>query len=258
MSSLGELPNQALANSELAKNLRGMFSIGINRVQRGMEQVSEFGPRRSFWTKDESSDQVRETSLAVSAFDPISPSAPDFAFDGLTLPRDYITMLLGGGNNLWSNVDLAAAFGSCVLGKPVIAHIVVDDRPVTPLPERQRLNQTVAAMLRPGLNAVVEREGGTAYNALHSDSALSFLRSAGVRIYAKTGTLKAGDDEIATSRIVLALVRWKNEANGEIEAGLVFSLVAEEARGGTATNWLRDFIVANEREISRLLHLGTS
>jgi cell division protein FtsI/penicillin-binding protein 2/cell division protein FtsW (lipid II flippase) len=258
MSSLGEQPNQALANSELAKNLRGMFSIGINRVQRGMEQVSEFGPRRSFWTKDESSDLVRDTSLAVSAFDSISPYAPDFAFDSLTLPRDYITMLLGGGNNLWSNVDLAAAFGSCVTGKPVIAHIVVDDRPITTLPERQRLNQTVAAMLRPGLNAVVEREGGTAYNALHSDSALSFLRSNGVKIYAKTGTLKANENAVATSRIVLALVRWKNEAAGEVQAGLVFSLVAEEARGGTATNWLREFILANEREITRLLDLGDS
>ena len=258
MSSLGEVPNQSLANSELAKNLRGMFSISMNRVQRGMEQVSEFGPRRSFWTKDESSDLVRDTSLGVSAFDSISPYAPDFAFDRLTLPRDYITMLLGGGNNLWSNVDLAAAFGSCVLGKPVIAHIVEDDRPVTPLPERQRLNQAVAALLRPGLSAVAESEGGTAYNGLHSGNALSSLRSAGVRIYAKTGTLRAGEDEIATSRIVLALVRWKNESAGEIEAGMVFSLVAEEARGGTATDWLRDFIVANEAEISRLLRIGTS
>ena len=139
----------------------------------------------------------------------------------------------------------------------VIAHIVADSRPVIPLPERQRLNQTVAALLRPGLNAVVESEGGTAYNSFHSNDALSFLRSARVKVYAQDWTLKAGDNEIATSRIVLAIVRRKNEAAGEIEAGLVFSLVAEEAQVGTATTWLRDFMLANEQKILRLLHVGT-
>jgi hypothetical protein len=79
-----------------------------------------------------------------------------------------------------------------------------------------------------------------------------------VKIYAKTGTLRASEDEKATSRIVLALVRWKNEAAGEIESGLVFALVAEEAGGGTATDWLRDFLTTHETAILRLLHVGTS
>jgi cell division protein FtsW (lipid II flippase)/cell division protein FtsI/penicillin-binding protein 2 len=255
MGNLGEVPNNALANSELANNLRGMFSIGINRVQRQTKQVGEFGPRRSYWTGNEADDVMGTAVIESSVFDAISPQAPDFAFDNLTRPREYISMLFGGGNNLWSNVDLAAAFGSCLLGRPVIAHIV--DTPVKPLKERERLDPAIARKLRPGLNAVGDSQGGTAYNALHSGNALWAIRNAGIRIYAKTGTLKAGEDEIATSRIVLALVKWKNESSGEIEAGLVFSLVAEEARTGTAAYWINDFITQHQSEILRLLHVGT-
>jgi cell division protein FtsW (lipid II flippase)/cell division protein FtsI/penicillin-binding protein 2 len=256
MSPLGEIPNNALANSELANNLRGMFSISINRIQRQTGQISEFGPRRSFWTNNESDDLMSNSLISWSVFDPISPQAPDFAFDRLTRPRDYISMLFGGGNNLWSNVDLAAAFGTCLVGHPVIAHIVANEKPVTPLPGRERLDPKIAQKLRPGLTGVVDGYGGTAYNALHFGSALSSLRSAGVRVYAKTGTLKASDDDIATSRIVLALVKWKDERKGEVEAGLVFSLVAEEARSGTAAIWIRDFLVDHQAEVARLLRVG--
>jgi hypothetical protein len=192
-----------------------------------------------------------------SIFDSISPQAPDFAFDNLTSPRDYVSMLLGGSNNLWSNVDVAAAFGSCLLGRPIVAHIVANDVPIKPFSERQRLDPVIASQLRPGLNAVAESAGGTAYRALHVGDALSFLTNGGIKMYAKTGTLKANEDEIATSRILLALVKWKDEAKGEIEAGLVFSLVAEEARSGTTTHWIRDFIMQHQSEISRLLHIGT-
>jgi len=255
MGPLGEVPNNALANSELANNLRGMFSIGINRVQRQAKQVSEFGPRRSYWTGNEADDVMSSAVLDSSLFDIISPQAPDFAFDNLTRPRDYISMLFGGGNNLWSNVDLAAAFGSCLLGHPVIAHI--EDTPVKPLQGRERLDPAIARKLRPGLNAVVDSPGGTAYNALHAGNALWAIRNAGIKIYAKTGTLRASDDEIATSRIVLALVKWKNESSGEVDAGLVFSLVAEEARTGTAAYWIQDFIMQHQNEILRLMHAGT-
>jgi hypothetical protein len=257
MSTLGNAPNNGLVNSELAKNLRGMFSIGITRVQRPSGQFSEFGPRRSFWTKNEADDFMGTSPFDSSIFDSISPQAPDFAFDNLTSPRDYVSMLLGGSNNLWSNVDVAAAFGSCLLGRPIVAHIVANDVPIKPFSERQRLDPVIASQLRPGLNAVAESAGGTAYRALHVGDALSFLTNGGIKMYAKTGTLKANEDEIATSRILLALVKWKDEAKGEIEAGLVFSLVAEEARSGTTTHWIRDFIMQHQSEISRLLHIGT-
>jgi hypothetical protein len=235
-----------------------MFSIGVKRVERDRKEFAQFGPRRSFWTKDENDDLLVNAPRVTTLFDEISPQAPDFAFDKLTRPRDYITMLLGGGNNSWANVDVAAAFGACLLGRPLIAHIVANKLPLKPLEGRKLLDPAIASKLRPGLLAVVDTDGGTAYRAMNTSNALSYLRNAGVKIYAKTGTLKAGEQEIETSRIVLALVRWKNEAAGEVEAGLVFSLVAEEGRTGTATEWLRDFIGENEADISRLLKINTT
>jgi cell division protein FtsW (lipid II flippase)/cell division protein FtsI/penicillin-binding protein 2 len=251
-------PNLALANSPLAQNLRGMFSIGISRVIRGETETREFGPRRSFWTKDENDDVAPQPSRALILFGAISPQAPDFAFDRLTRPRDYITMLLGGGNNLWSNVDLAAAFGSCLLGRPMIAHVVDNPRPVKALEGRKLLDPAIAQKLRPGLRAVAESEGGTAYKGLHTRDAVSYLLQHGVRIYAKTGTLRNDERSRDTSRIVLALVRWKNEAAGEVEAGLVFSLVVEEGGTGTAPLWLGEFLLENRDEISRLLNIETT
>ncbi|HSE18104.1 MAG TPA: FtsW/RodA/SpoVE family cell cycle protein [Pyrinomonadaceae bacterium] len=258
IDSLGKPPNSGLANSELAKNLRGMFSIGVTRGPNTSKRAGEFGPRRSFWTKDEANDYAATANSDVSVFDAISPQAPDFQFDQLTTPRDFISMLLGGSYNSWSNVDVAAAFGTCLLGRPVVAHIVANDAPVKPFSERKLLDPAIAATLRPGLNAVAESQGGTAYRALHEGNALTFLRNAGIKIYAKTGTLKASEDEIATSRILLALVKWKDEQKGEVEAGLVFSLVAEEARTGTAAIWIRDFIMEHQTDISRLMHMGTN
>ena len=248
-------PNLALVNSPLAQNLRGMFSIGVSRTVRAGRETREFGPRRSFWTKDENDDIAPQPSRPLMLFGAISPQAPDFAFDRLTRPREYITMLLGGGNNLWSNVDLASAFGSCLLGRPLIAHIVDNPLALKTLEGRKLLDPVIAQKLRPGLQAVAESEGGTAYRGLHVRDAVSYLQQHGVRIYAKTGTLRDDEHSRDTSRIVLALVRWKNEAAGEVDAGLVFSLVVEEGGTGTAPVWLGEFLLENQGEISRLLNI---
>lgn len=88
-------PNAVLANSELAKALRDMFSINVAGVLTQTGEKREFSFRRSFWTGDENDDlNVVETAV-TSQFNQISPEAPDFAFDRLYEPRQYVTMLLG-------------------------------------------------------------------------------------------------------------------------------------------------------------------
>lgn len=243
-----------LAATDLANALRGMFSIGVGPYfdSEGVRH-GEFDFRRSFWTKNENDDLTSKGQRVTHLFNSISPEAPDFAFDELSRPRDYITMLLGGGDNLWSNVDLASAFASCLTGRPVVAHIVANDRPVETLGERKALDPRVARRLHDALGAVVSVKGGTAFAALGSKGQLDFLKPLGIKAYAKTGTLRAEEGEFATSRIVLALIRWKDESAGIVDSGLVFSLVVEEGKTGTAADWIGEFINANQAEISRLL-----
>jgi hypothetical protein len=243
----------SLADSELAKILRGMFSVNIRTASTAPGTTArELSFRRSFWTKNEN-DDLFGASEVRDIFDNISPQVPDFAFDRLTRPRDFVTMLFGGGTNLWANVDLAAAFGSCLTGKTVLAHIVKNNEPVQALETRKILDPKLSYKLHGPLNAVAEESGGTAFKALQTNQALAFLKTAGVQIYAKSGTLKADEGAIATSRIVLALVKWKDEKAGEVDTGLVFSLVAEQGNTGKAAEWLREFIVRNQTEISRLM-----
>lgn len=250
--------NGALAGTNFARTLRGMFSIGVaGHRDKQDRRVGEFGFRRSFWTKDEADDLTASPRRISELFNLISPEAVDLAFDELSRPRDYITMLLGGGSNMWANVDLAAAFGTCVVGRPVLAHIVANDEPIRTLPERQLLDPAGASKLHAGLEAVTSEKGGTAFKAMQSKGVLTLLKPLGVKAYAKTGTLRAEDDEAPTSRIVLALVKWKDEKAGQVETGLVFSLVIEEGRTGTAADWLAQFIIEHQSHISRLLQQKT-
>ncbi len=241
-----------LDETPLADRLEKMFSIGVGR--------SEFHYRRSFWTLNESDDVLAPESgfflfrrgRPTDLFNSIAPQAAVFRLNKISSPRDYVSLLLGGGTNLWSNVDFAAAFGSCISGSPLLAHIVTGSQQVRPLAERENFPD-IAARLRPGLAAVVSN--GTASRPLRDTGALTFLNGLpGVKVYAKTGTLKALEGARETSRIVMALVRWENEPRGQIKSGLLFSLVGEQAEMGTATRWLGEFLMQNRSDIERLLN----
>jgi cell division protein FtsI/penicillin-binding protein 2/cell division protein FtsW (lipid II flippase) len=251
----GTITKLNLAETELGKNLHDMYSVGVKSVNgTDGRPAREFLYRRSFWTLNERDDTERLQSDASKLLNYISPQAPDFYFDTLTDPRYFVNMLLGGQENRWANVDLAAAFGSCVTGHPVLAHVVEGRGRIEFLPERtSALDSKIAATVRRGLNGAVERDGGTAH-ALWADADLASLKQK-VKFYAKTGTLQPGENVNETSRIVFAAIRWKDESKGEVAAGLVFSVVAENAEQGVATRWLRDFIVENKTEIAKLLGL---
>src|ERR1041385_2778353 len=103
----------------LASHLSEMYGIGIS--------AGDVRPHRySFWTgneKDDRFDTVKADSMANAFFAPISPESPQFALDKIDHPRKYISLLLGGGENQWANVDFASAFVTAIQGHPVTAHI---------------------------------------------------------------------------------------------------------------------------------------
>jgi cell division protein FtsI/penicillin-binding protein 2 len=247
-----------LQDTELAHFLKSMYSIGVGK--------KDFTGRMSFWTKNEADDVQNDSSVlgkgTTRIFRWISPEASEFGFDQFSSdskarkgPRDFVTMLLGGGSNLWSNVDFAAAFGTCITGNPVIAHIVKNRDPVNPLKERMMFPD-IAAKVRPGLAAVITE--GTAFRTLQKTSmgksALALLKAyPKSEVYAKTGTLKSEEGARNTSRIVLAIVKWKDKNKGLVESGLVFSVVAERAQVGKATEWLAEFLLNYRADIEKFL-----
>ena len=108
----------------------------------------------------------------------------------------------------------------------------------------------IAERLRPGLKGAVKFGSASRRFAVGSPSVLDRWTARGYELYAKTGTLE--EDKVTkrkTSRLVLALVRWKKSEPAEVQSGLVFSLVTEHAETGTATEWLREFIADNDAQI---------
>jgi hypothetical protein len=178
-----------------------------------------------------------------------SPQAVDFAFELIRYPRQYVSMLLGGETNLWSNVDFAGAFATAVTGHPVIPHINGEKGELSGL-EHRELFPSIAAKLRPGLEKVLTAEGTA--GGFGGDKVLNRIATLPrVKAYAKTGTLRddertaRGSESEWTSRITVALIRWKDEKAGEVDRGLVLSLFVERAQIGDASFWMSGFIEKN-------------
>ncbi len=243
-------------DSPFAQKLRTMFGAG---VRQGDFRVSQY----SFWTLKGGDDaappplpaplQPSQQPAAVPisrAFEVITPEVANLGFDYVTNPRQYISLLLGGNNNRWANVEFAGAFASAVTGHPVLPHIIQSKTAPTPAPGREHF-PAVAARLRPGLEGVVT--SGTAAFAKGRLVPPDFAAIPGLKVYAKTGTLAIAQDGTETSRLVIAFVRWSDETNGVVQKGVVLSLVAERAQLGDATRWLSQYITDHQEHLARYL-----
>lgn len=246
-----------LHQTPLAEGLRRMFGVSVGPGDRRPFLTAFWTGREADEWPSEHEDRVGAEPPEVTRLAPISPPATVLGLDAFGVsrrgqptlsPRNYVDLLLGGGANRWSNVTFAAGFATALTGHPVVARI-------TPGPTESAKTRTdfpdVAKLLRPGLHAAVMGQGGTATAAFLREGAAGVVKSLrGVRAYAKTGTIVV--DPVSgreTSRMALALVLWKDEAKGEPAAGLVFSVVAERATQGYATNLLGRFIVENRQRI---------
>jgi cell division protein FtsW (lipid II flippase)/cell division protein FtsI/penicillin-binding protein 2 len=249
---------QNLKNQRLAFLLRDMYSINI-----GDDYF--FKHRLSFWTKNEADDVTPKgggpdgfTTARRNFFNPISPQTVDFDFNKIESPRQYVSMLLGGETNRWANVDIAAAFGTCITGHPVLPHII--ERPGAARARESRVTfPDVAARVRPGLAKVVNESGGTAYGPLEASEARAFIDSMpGVKVYAKTGTLSVQGSDDNWKRLVLAIVKWKDGSEQVVETGLVFSIFVERDAEKKTAFWLGEFLSKNRELIKHLLDEGAA
>ncbi|HEY2325791.1 MAG TPA: hypothetical protein VGJ82_23240 [Thermoanaerobaculia bacterium] len=244
---------QRIDDSPFAQEIRAMYGVGVKE--------GEMRPRRgSFWSGDFHDDQIQPISPDAPAapaaitethpFDVISPEIADLGFDFVSSPRAYVSLLLGGNENRWANVDFAGAFATAVTGQPTIPHVLkLKTLPEVP-PDRRRFAD-VAAHLRPGLQEVVR--SGTAKFAQHLLIPPAIQGIADVRVYAKTGTLAVGEGASTTSRLVIAYIRWADEAKGIVKKGVVLSFVAQDAHQGDATQWLGEYVAANQERIAAYL-----
>jgi hypothetical protein len=242
---------QRIDDSPFAQTLRAMFAIGVRQ--------GDYRPRRySFWTADGKDDAVPTITTAGAPpanqmgheWDAISPEIPDLAFDYITNPRQYVSLLLGGNENRWSNVDFASAFATAVTGHPVIGHVLKIDKLPAP-PADRPVFPAIAARLRPGLHDVIT--SGTAATAQKFLLPPAITKIGDVSVYAKTGTLAVAEGNQTTSRLVIAYVRWADEAKGLVKKGIVLSFVAQEAKQGDATRWLGEYITENQTRIAAYL-----
>ncbi len=252
-----------LETTELAASLQRTLGVGV-LAERPRHLVS-------CWTgvEADSAPTVMVAGLpAVAASDrsaspgqldvfrTISPLAANLELDTVQAPRDFVSILLGGRTNLWSNVEAAGAFASCVTGEPVVPHLVRLPRAARAAPYRA-VAPEVARRLRPGLEAVVRHQEGTAHARLARARALDLLDGLrDVECYAKTGTLQATATSAESSRIFLALVRWRGARSVEAERGLVLSLVMERAGEGAATDALGELLAAPPVQEAIRRHFG--
>lgn len=242
---------QRIDDSPFAREIRAMYAVGVRQ--------GDLAARRcSFWTGSGSDDEIPPVTpqppasmpAASHVFDPISPEIADLGFDFVVTPRQYVSLLLGGNENRWANVDFAGAFATAVTGNPVIPHILQMNRPVT-VPQNRKRFPTIAARLRPGLEGVLTY--GTAAFARRNLIPPSIAQMSDVKVYAKTGTLAVSEGSTTTSRLVIAYIRWADEARGTVRKGIVFSLFAQDAQQGNAAQWLAEYIAANQEQIAAYL-----
>jgi cell division protein FtsW (lipid II flippase) len=233
---------QDLNRTPLASAVRQLFGVSI-------EAGDYSGRRPSLWTLDEADDRYGAAAGTLSSrFLELTPAVAHLSLHDVRSAREYASLLLGGDDNRWSNIDFAAAFGTAITGRPVVAHMVPGE--TRAWSGRQVFPET-ATVIRPGLAEAVN--GGTATLALRQSGALQWIRQMGVSAYAKSGTLSTDGGRTDTSRLVVALVRWRSASQGQVARGVVLSLVCERAEPGYASLWLGEFIHANRAELTRLL-----
>lgn len=143
-------------------------------------------------------------------------------------------------------MEYAAAFSTAVTGHALVPRLVHGQ---TKARDGRRSFPEIAARLRPGMTGAVRDDNGTATLRLRKAAALVFAQH--VNAYGKTGTLSTDAGKTETSRLVVALVRWRDQSKGLVESGVVLSLVVERAEMGSASTWLGEFIARYGEAISR-------
>ena len=248
-----------LAGSQLAQAMQAHFTVNIaesSRVRRSYQI--------SFWSGNEA-DDLAATEGVDERWGPlssISPAVTDFQFDAKTpeqrlpefgAPRAFISVLLGGSTNTWSNLDLPSSIYTAMSGRPIVPHIGILPQTVS---TRDPLPRAVFDPIRSGLEEMIRSGTGAPFLSDKFGGARALSRSLGpdYNFYAKTGTLETLEGtkesgDLALARIVLIIVP-KGTDKVRAHKGLIISLVSEyggmsTSESNSAVEWVSDFVLAN-------------
>jgi cell division protein FtsI/penicillin-binding protein 2 len=253
---------QGLQYSQLAQAMLAHFPVNIeqtNRVRRSYDI--------SFWSGNEadnllSTDGVEERWGQLSS---ISPATTNFAFDATSpdqhlpefgSPRAYISVLLGGSTNTWSNLDLPSSIYSAMSGRPIVPHIGMLAQTV---PTRDPFSPEIFDPIRAGLQEMIQSGTGASFLSDKYGGERALSRSIGpdYNFYAKTGTLETLQEtresgDLALARIVLIIIP-KGVDKSRAHKGLILSLVSEyggmsTSESNSAVEWVSEFVL-NNREL---------
>jgi hypothetical protein len=253
---------QGLQYSQLAQAMQAHFPVNIvetNRVRRSYDI--------SFWSGNEADNLLATESVEErwGQLSTISPAATNFAFDATSpdqhlpefgSPRAFISVLLGGSTNTWSNLDLPSSIYTAMSGRPIVPHIgMLAQTEAT----RDPFGREVFDPIRAGLQEMIQSGTGASFLSDKQGGARALSRSLGpeYNFYAKTGTLETLEEtkesgDLALARIVLIIIP-KGADNSRAHKGLILSLVSEyggmsTSESNSAVEWVSEFVL-NNREL---------
>jgi hypothetical protein len=248
-----------LAYSQLAQAMLAHFPVNIdetNRVRRSYDI--------SFWSGNEADNLVGTEGVEErwGQLSSISPAATNFAFDATSpdqhlpefgSPRAFISVLLGGSTNTWSNLDLPSSIYTAMSGRPIVPHIGMLAQTES---TRDPLRREVFDPIRTGLQEMIQSGTGASFLSDKLGGAHALSRSMGpeYNFYAKTGTLETLEEtresgDLALARIVLIIIP-KGADKSRAHKGLILSLVSEyggmsTSESNSAVEWVSEFVLDN-------------
>lgn len=156
----GRLP-QGLPQEATRRQLESSYTT--NRYD-----LSPWGPLLAYLLADADEDQAWKIRAALQD---VSPERVNLAFNQVTQLRgDYVSLLLGGGSSIWTDVQLAEAMSRLVSGREVearlVSRVIERARPLeeeSPAPaEPLELRPEARRAVLEGLDRVVSGGRGTA------------------------------------------------------------------------------------------------
>jgi len=250
---------QGLQYSQLAQAMLAHFPVNIvetNRVRRSYDI--------SFWSGNEADNLLATEGVEErwGQLSSISPAATNFAFDATSpdqhlpefgSPRAFISVLLGGSTNTWSNLDLPSSIYTTMSGRPIVPHIGMLARTA---PTRDPFGREVSDPIRAGLQEMIQSGTGASFLSDKYGGERALSRSLGpeYNFYAKTGTLETLEEtkesgDLALARIVLIIIP-KGADKSRAHKGLILSLVSEyggmsTSESNSAVEWVSEFVLNN-------------
>ena len=247
-----------LQTSALAATLQKYFPL---EAVDGVERLH----RISFWSGNENDDRAlpEGTSAEDDPWNPyvyMSPATTDLELDTIRTPRTYISDLLGGGTNLWSNVDLPSAIDTALFGTRVVPHIAMLDKAT--VSTRDGPPTAVGAQVQAGLARMIDVGTGRDYLPGPTKK-FAEETHCGCTFYAKTGTLHQDVDRPDVppedmARLVLVIVPHDSRPGGARKT-LILSLMVEHGgreagmESNNAVKWMADFLTENTAALERAM-----